>query len=71
MFPKVIFCSGKYTSISSFLVEYSDICFIFSEMITGYQLAKMVDDKNQPKSSKSEISMILINLKKDRETRST
>ena len=41
--------------------------FIFSEMITGYQLAKMVDDKNQPKSSKSEISMILINLKKDRE----
>jgi hypothetical protein len=26
----------------------------------------MVDDKNQPKSSKSEISMILMNLKKDR-----
>jgi hypothetical protein len=40
--------------------------FIFSEAITGYQLAKMLDNKNQPKSSKSEISMSLINLKKDR-----
>ena len=39
---------------------------IFSESITGYQLAKMIDDKKQPKSSKSEISMILINLKKDK-----
>ena len=52
----------KYFSISFFLI----FNLIFSESITGYQLAKMVDDKNQPKSSKSEISMILMNLKKDR-----
>ena len=39
---------------------------IFSETITGYQLAKMIDAKNQPQSSKSEISMTLVNLKKDR-----
>ena len=52
----------KYFAISVFLI----FNFIFSETITGYQLAKMVDDKNQPKSSKSEISMTLINLKKDR-----
>ena len=52
----------KYFSISFFLI----FNLIFSESITGYQLAKMVDNKNQPKSSKSEISMILMNLKKDR-----
>tara|TARA_B100000029_G_scaffold516229_1_gene627802 strand:+ start:4191 stop:4913 length:723 start_codon:yes stop_codon:yes gene_type:complete len=40
--------------------------FSFSEDITGYQLAKMIDEKKQPKSSKSDISMTLINLKKDR-----
>ena len=52
----------KYFSISFFFI----FNFIFSESITGYQLAKMVDDKSQPKSSKSEISMTLMNLKKDR-----
>ncbi len=52
----------KYFLISFFLI----VNFIFSESITGYQLAKRIDDKNQPKSSKSEISMTLINLKKDR-----
>ena len=40
--------------------------FIFCIEITGYQLAQMIDDKEQPQSSKSEISMTLINLKKDR-----
>ncbi|MDC0145015.1 outer membrane lipoprotein-sorting protein [bacterium] len=52
----------RYFLFSFFLI----FNLIFSETISGYQLAKMVDDKNQPKSSKSEISMILINLKKDR-----
>ena len=52
----------KYFLISFFLI----VNFIFSESITGYQLAKIIDDKNQPKSSKSEISMKLINLTKDR-----
>ena len=52
----------KYFSFSFFLI----FNLIFSESITGYELAKMVDDKNQPKSSKSEISMILMNLKKNR-----
>jgi len=52
----------KYFLFLVFLISN----FIFSETITGYQLAKMIDDKNQPKSSKSEISMTLINLKKDR-----
>ena len=50
----------KYFLLLVFLI----FSFIFSESITGYQLAKMVDDNNQPKSSKSEISMTLINLKK-------
>ena len=52
----------KYFSISFFFI----FSLIFSESITGYQLAKMIDDKDQPKSSKSEISMTLMNLKKDR-----
>ncbi|OUT42809.1 MAG: hypothetical protein CBB66_00150 [bacterium TMED6] len=38
----------------------------FSNSISGYDLAKMIDDKEQPKSSKSIISMELINIKKDR-----
>ena len=38
----------------------------FSSSISGYDLAKMIDDKEQPKSSKSIISMELINMKKDR-----
>ncbi len=48
------------------LLCYLMFNFIFSEDITGYQLAKMIDEKKQPKSSKSDISMTLINLKKDR-----
>lgn len=38
----------------------------FSNSISGYDLAKMINDKEQPKSSKSIISMELINIKKDR-----
>ena len=38
----------------------------FSNSISGYDLAKMIDEKEQPKSSKSIISMELINIKKDR-----
>jgi len=34
--------------------------------MSGYDLAKMIDQKTQPISSKSEISMTLINIKKDR-----
>ena len=52
----------KYFLFSFFLI----LNFIFSETITGYQLAKIIDDKNQPQSSKSEILMTLVNLKKDR-----
>ena len=48
------------------LLCYLMFNFSFSEDITGYQLAKMIDEKKQPKSSKSDISMTLINLKKDR-----
>ena len=54
---------SKYFLFSFFLI----FNFIFSETISGYQLARMIDDKKQPKSSKSEISMTLINLKKDRQ----
>jgi hypothetical protein len=39
---------------------------MISKDITGYDLAKMIDEKSQPKSSLSEISMKLINIKKDR-----
>ena len=52
----------KYFLFSFYLI----FNVIFSETITGYQLAKMIDAKNQPQSSKSEISMTLVNLKKDR-----
>ena len=51
-----------YRYISIFLI----INFIISKDITGYDLAKMIDEKSQPKSSLSEISMKLINIKKDR-----
>ena len=51
-----------YRYISIFLI----INFIISKDITGYDLAKMIDEKSQPKSSQSEISMTLINIKKDR-----
>ena len=49
--------------ISFFLI----VNILISEEITGYQLAKMIDDKAQPQSTKSEILMNLINLKKNRE----
>ena len=42
------------------------INFLLSQDITGYDLAKKIDEKLQPKNSKSEISMTLINIKKDR-----
>ena len=51
-----------YRYISIFLI----INFIISKDITGYDLAKMIDEKAQPKSSQSEISMTLININKDR-----
>lgn len=41
--------------------------FIFSTNITGYELAKMIDEKKQPQSSKSQITMKLIDLDKGRE----
>ena len=40
--------------------------FLFSNNISGYELAELLDQKKQPLSSKTEISMTLINLKKDR-----
>ena len=51
-----------YRYIFIFLI----INLIISKDITGYDLAKMIDEKSQPKSSQSEISMTLINIKKDR-----
>ncbi|MBA93528.1 MAG: hypothetical protein CMG47_00455 [Candidatus Marinimicrobia bacterium] len=51
-----------YRYIAIFLI----INFIISNDITGYELAQMIDKKSQPKSSQSEISMKLINIKKDR-----
>ena len=41
--------------------------FIFSTNISGYELAKMIDEKKQPQSSKSQITMKLIDLDKGRE----
>jgi hypothetical protein len=52
----------KHITIYIFLI----INFLISQNITGYDLAKMIDQKPQPKSSKSEISMTLINIKKNR-----
>lgn len=40
--------------------------FLFSNNISGYELAELLDQKKQPLSSKTEIAMTLINLKKDR-----
>ena len=52
----------RHITIFIFLI----INFLISQNITGYDLAKMIDQKPQPKSSKSEISMTLINVKKNR-----
>tara|TARA_B110000263_G_scaffold238590_1_gene239927 strand:+ start:1003 stop:1755 length:753 start_codon:yes stop_codon:yes gene_type:complete len=52
----------RHITIFIFLI----INFLISQNITGYDLAKMIDQKPQPKSSKSEISMTLINIKKNR-----
>ena len=46
-----------------FIAFYSSIV---ANNLSGYDLAKLIDDKKQPQSSKSEIKMQLINLKKDR-----
>lgn len=40
--------------------------YLHSNTLSGYDLAKLMDEKKQPLSSKTEISMKLINLKKDR-----
>tara|TARA_B100000029_G_scaffold265086_1_gene261286 strand:- start:130 stop:885 length:756 start_codon:yes stop_codon:yes gene_type:complete len=53
----------RYIIISFFLI----VNLLISEQITGYQLAKMINDKAQPQSTKSEILMNLINIKKNRE----
>ena len=53
----------RYIIVSFFLI----VNILISQEMTGYQLAKMIDDKAQPQSTKSEISMNLINLKKNRE----
>ena len=52
----------QHIIISIFLI----INFLISQNMSGYDLAKMIDQKTQPISSKSEISMSLINIKKDR-----
>jgi len=52
----------QHIIISIFLI----INFLISQNMSGYDLAKMIDQKTQPISSKSEISMTLINIKKDR-----
>ena len=52
----------KRISIYIFLI----VNFLISENITGYELAKLIDEKPQPKSSKSEISMTLNNLKRNK-----
>ena len=53
---------NKYVSFFLYLL----IGTLISNDITGYELAKIMEKKEQPKSSKTEISMTLINLKKDR-----
>ena len=52
----------QHIIISIFLI----INFLISQNMSGYDLAKMIDQKTQPISSKSEILMTLINIKKDR-----
>ena len=49
-----------------YFLFYLIFSFLISQEITGYELATMMDQKKQPKNSKSEISMTLIDLKKDR-----
>ena len=49
-----------------YFLFYLLVNFIFSESISGYQLAQKIDQQIQPQSSKSEILMTLINIKKDR-----
>ncbi len=46
----------QHIIISIFLI----INFLISQNMSGYDLAKMIDQKTQPISSKSEISMTLI-----------
>jgi len=43
------------------------INILVSQDMTGYDLAKKIDQKEQPKSSKSNITMDLINLKNDKQ----
>ena len=52
---------------SSALLFYIMIRILISNDMTGYELAKIIDEKKQPNSTKSEISMTLINLKKNRD----
>ena len=68
----------SYKANSLELIMYdSKYCFyckkFLKEVGSDYNLPQLplivIDDKNQPKSSKSEISMTLINLKKDRKNK--
>ena len=52
---------------SSALLFYIMIRILLANDMTGYELAKIIDEKKQPNSTKSEISMTLINLKKNRD----
>ena len=49
-----------------FLLLAISSSFLISEDISGYDLAKMIDEKKQPKTSKSEISMTLMDISKNR-----
>ena len=57
---------NKYLLVISFL----SLNFCFSEAITGYQVAEMINNQPQPSNSKSNIIMNLINTKKNRERKS-
>ena len=46
------------------LIIYLFSNIIFSQELTGRELAEKINNKSEPKDSKSKISMVLINIKK-------
>ena len=52
------------------LITYLFSSIIFSQGLTGRELAEQMNNKSEPKDSKSKISMLLINIKKNRERKS-
>ena len=52
------------------LIIYLFSNIIFSQELTGRELAEKINNKSEPKDSKSKISMVLINIKKNRERES-